>query len=452
MRSVFLLGCALCAACTASAEEVAPKTDQLFFPTGVAVAPGDSLLFVTNANSELVYDSGSVSVIDLAAVDATIAGWTGAGHTIPADCSQDTDHRETLVCDEKQFMLTSAGARIGNFATDVGVQDLHDNGRLRLIIPTRGDPSITWMDWDGSKLVCTKSGGSNALCDEDHRLSYVHNDPNLFLLPDEPYNVYVDSDDDFAIVTHLTSSGITLVDSPRDGNAMIADVMLGLFQADPLTGLFGTTGVAGRGPTGPDDIVYIASREENRIQTVTVGTPANYDPKTHPDHSKYIVPGDFFFDDFVGGSSGFSQDTRGITFSEDGSRLYTINRTPPSLQVFDTSLGPTGFPNNTGIAATDLCRDASTATAVDSGDGDRVYVTCFDTGQVYVVDPSGTGSVEDIIPVGRGPYAVAAARSRNRIYVTNYLEDTIAVIDTSPTSPMRNRVVLRIGIPKTPGT
>jgi hypothetical protein len=29
--------------------------------------------------------------------------------------------------------------------------------------------------------------------------------------------------------------------------------------------------------------------------------------------------------------------------------------------------------------------------------------------------------------------------------VTNFLEDTVAVIDVSPTSPRKNRVVLRIG-------
>ena len=450
MRSVFLLGCALAAGCTASAAEVAPPPNQLFFPTGMAVAPGDSLLFVANANSELRYDSGSVSVIDLAAVDSVIAGWTGASHTVPDGCSPDTDHRETLVCDEKQFILADAGARVGNFATAIGVQDLH-NGQLRLIVPTRGDPSVTWMDWDGSRLTCNTGTGSNQLCDEEHRLLYVHNDPNLFLLPDEPFDVFVDSVADFAIITHLTSSAITLIDSPRDGKAMIADVLLGLFQPDPATGLFGTTGVSGRNP-GPNDIVYVGSSQENRIQMLTVGTPANYDPINHPEHSKYIVPGNFFFDQFVGDGAGLSSDTRGMAFSQSGDRMYQINRNPPSLQIYDTSLGPTGFPQNTGIAATDLCREASQVTVLDPGDGERAYVTCFQDGQIYVVDPRGTGSVEDVIPVGRGPYAVVAAPSRGEIFVSNNLEDTVAVIDVSPTSPLRNRVVLRIGVPKPPGS
>ena len=56
------LVCIGLAACTASADEVSPPKDQFFFPTGLAIAPDESRLFVTNANSELRYDSGSINV------------------------------------------------------------------------------------------------------------------------------------------------------------------------------------------------------------------------------------------------------------------------------------------------------------------------------------------------------------------------------------------------------
>ena len=139
-----------------------------------------------------------------------------------------------------------------------------------------------------------------------------------------------------------------------------------------------------------------------------------------------------------------------MAFSANGDRLYLVNRRPPSLQVFDTSLGPTGFPKNKGIAATDLCRDASTLAVMDAGAGDRAYVSCFSDGELYVVDPRGQASLEDIVLVGRGPYAVTAAPTRKKVYVTNFLEDTVAVVDVDPTSPTYNRVVLRIGEPRTP--
>lgn len=441
MRTVFLLACTPLLACTASSNEVHPHENDdsaLFYPTGLAVAPNDSVLFVANANSELRYDSGSVIVLDLALVDQISNAWTSS-KTLPDGCHQDADHVETLVCSEERFIETGAGARIGNFATDIAVQDFKSGGPLRLIVPTRGDPSIAWIDWDGSKLSCSNQSGF-ALCDETHRLAYVHNDPNIGLLPEEPFDAYAGKD--FAIVTHLTTGAITLLDSPPGGDASIADVQTGLFAADPLTGLRGSTGVAGRGDSG---LVYVGSRSEDRIQTLSVGRPVNSDVAP-----PYIVPEEYFFLDLVGGNAGGSTDTRGMQFSATGDRLYLINRRPPSLQIYDTSLDAGGAPRNKGIAATDLCREASTLAVLDSGDGERAYVTCFQDGQIYVVDPRGASSVEDIITVGRGPYSVVAAPTRKKIYVSNFLEDTVAVIDVDPTSPTHDRVVLRIGETKAP--
>lgn len=448
MRSVpvLALGCAgLLAACTADAEEVRPIESELFFPTGLTVAPDESVAFVANANSELRYDSGAITVLDLEAVDRVIAAWNATGE-IPAgddngdgepDCAQDLDRRETLVCDEARFIRLHAGVRIGNFATDIALQDL-GNGAVRLVVPTRGDPSIAWADWDGTRLSCGP-GADFGLCDDAHRLSFIQNNADLGGIPEEPFGVYADSAGEFAMVTHLTTGAVTLIDSPREGLVQVADVLTGIFAADPSTGLRGATGVVGR-PSSTSTVVYVSSRSEDRIQTFTVGRPVN-------DAPPYLLPGNWFFLQAVGGNTGIggSRDTRGMTFSPDGSRLYLVNRRPPSIQVLDTSIGPTGFPKNETIGATDICRQASTVALAGSGDDERAYVTCFQDGQLYVIDPRGLVQVEDIILVGRGPYAVTPARTRNRLFVTNFLEDTIAVIDTQPGSPTRNRVVLRIG-------
>jgi len=438
MRSACLVLCGLFAGCTASADEVAPDGDNLFFPTGAAVSPDDSILFVANANSELRYDSGTVGVLDLETVDVVAREWMLNG-TVPSGCGPDPDHAETLLCSrEADFMRADAAARIGNFATDIAVQDTGD-GTLRLIVPTRGDPSVAWLDWDGSQLVCNKKSTQGfALCDEAHRLQFVHNDESLSGLPDEPYDAFADSAGEFAIVTHLTTGAVTLIDSPIGRPARVSDVLAGFFAADPTTGLRGATGVAGRTPTAGGDIIYVASRSEDRIQTFTVGRPVNnVDP--------YLLPGNFFFLNLVGANGGGSNDSRSLAFSPGGDRLYVVNRKPPSVQIFDTSLSATGVPRNVGIGATDVCRQASTLAVMDSGDGERAYVTCFQDGQLYVIDPRGLSTVEDIVTVGRGPYAVATAPSRKKVYVTNFLEDTVAVVDVAPESIFHNRVVLRIG-------
>lgn len=438
-----LLGCALASACTASSEDVRPPPDQLFFPSGVGVAPDSSVLFVVNANSQLRYDSGSITVIDLKVVESVIDQWVNQKDA--GSCAPDFDHRETLICDEAAFVKTDAGVRIGNFATDIALQNFGD--KVRVFVPARGDPSVAWADYENESLSCTTGSARFALCDDAHRLSTVQNDPDLGPITEEPFGVFADGVNGFAVVTHLSNGAVTLIDSPADGNAQIADVKFNVFAADQATGIRGATGVAGRLKGTDSDIVYVGSRSDDRIQTFTIGRPVN---KALP----YLLPGDYFFLDAVGGNTGGSTDTRDLQFSPTGDRMYVVNRRPPSLQVFDTTSidpdDPSGFPRNVATGASDICRQASKATVFGDGDEERAYVTCFQDGQVYVVDPRGQSQVEDIITVGRGPYSAVAAASSSRrlLFVSNFLEDTIAVIDVTPTSATRNRVVLRIGQPK----
>ncbi|MBA3819050.1 MAG: hypothetical protein H0X17_09175 [Deltaproteobacteria bacterium] len=438
-----LLGVAMVAGCTASGDDVRPPEDRIFFPTGAAISPTESHLFVANANSDLTYDSGTLSVFDLARVGEVTSAWA-TRREAPAGCSQDANFTETLMCPETVLLASTAqsGVRIGNFATDIAVQDRAE-GRLRLIVPTRGDPSIAWVDWDGGRLSCNTSTEGNALCDDAHRLSFLLNDADLPSIPEEPFAAFADSQGDFAMVTHLTTGAVTLIDSPRDGDAVITDVVGGIFAADPTSGLRGATGIAGRTPRQSGDIIYVGSRSEDRIQTFTVGRPVNGAPP-------FLLSGNYFFLDAVGNNNGQSNDTRGMAFSGSGERLYLVNRRPPSLQIIDTSIGPTGVPRNEASGATDICRQASTLAVADSGDGERVYVSCFQDGQLYIINPRGAGSVDDIVTVGRGPYSVVAAPNKQQLYVTNFLEDTIAVVDIAPGSVTRNRVVLRIGEPRLP--
>jgi hypothetical protein len=452
----------LIASCTASAEDVRPPPDQLFFPSGLAVTPPGktaAALFVANANSELRYDSGPINVIDLRTVRSVVSDWAKGVLPAEGDCVQDPDHRETLVCDEKPFMLPGAAVRIGNFATDIAVEDFTDPNtadtmKLRVFVPTRGDPSIAWADYDGERLSCANAEGF-AQCDDKHRLSSVFNDPNQPPVTDEPFDVFAMSQPaaesggtkrGFAIVTHLTTGAVPLIDAPEDGTVQISDVANLLFASDISTGLRGSTGVAGK-PGMPDGLIYVGSRVENRIETLTVGRPENGAPP-------YLLPSTYFFLNAVGRNTGGSIDTRGVRFSPNGDRFYVVNRRPPSLQIYDTTLGPSGVPQNNAVGATDICRQASSVAVMDVGTPDapeeRAYVTCFQDGEVYVVDPRGQSQVEDIITIGRGPYAIAGAKDQKLLFVSNVLEDTIAVVDVDPASASHNRVVLRIGKPREP--
>lgn len=443
MPRVVALALVAAAGCTANSEEVRPLAQDIFFPTGLTISPDQRFLFFTNANSELRYDSGSLDVIDLDVVDQVANAWTGrtTGYAPPTGCQVDDTQRYTLLCDDlgapaPAFILPDANVRIGNFAASVAVQSLPaDPSHLRVIVAVRGDPSVTYADWDSARLACS-SETAFPLCDDAHRLTNLRDEVDL-PIADEPFQVFVDPTNEFAAVTHLTSGSVTLVDSPADGPPRLTDELTGLFAADN-TGARGAAGIAGRDPTGAGaDILYVTSRTEDRVQMLTVGEgPAG----------KQLVPSRFFFLDAVGSNTGGSADTRYAAFTDGGTRLLLVNRKPPSLQVYDTSLDQTGFPANRFVSGTDLCANASNLALGDVGDGARAFITCFNDGEVYVIDPDPLPEVEAIVTVGRGPFGIAVSESRKKLYVTNFLEDTIAVVELDPASALRYQVILRIGV------
>jgi DNA-binding beta-propeller fold protein YncE len=138
--------------CTASSDEVHPPGNELFFPSGMAISPDQKVLFVAQANSELRFDSGAISVLDVGRIQATVTAWT-AGHQDfggASDCAADPDHSETVICDEAYFMNVGAGVRIGNFATDLAIQSF-PSGASRVFAITR---TARWRAARPSSSAC----------------------------------------------------------------------------------------------------------------------------------------------------------------------------------------------------------------------------------------------------------------------------------------------------------
>ncbi len=430
------IGCALAAAfalggCPASVDDVRPPGDQFFYPTAMALSPDESTMFVVNANADLLYNTGSVTVVDLDALDALIAAPTGR------DCDRDADRPGLWQCDESEAVAGAGdrGARIGNFANDIDVQDLGD-GALRLFLTVRGDPSVTWIDYRGGQLECA---GSEAipLCDDDNRVLRFFDDPGSSLITGEPFQIYVDPDAEYAVVTHLINAAVSLIYTPRNGEPVLSDTLSGLFNASGS--VQSSLGVAGRKVPGePESLIYITSRSENRVYMAYVEDEIGPLPR--------LVPNQFFFLNSVT-PSGNIQDSRGIAFGRDGARAYIVNRSPPALHVLDTSTTPTGQPKNEILTNVELCRDPAEVVVADTGRGERTYISCFPEGLVFVVDPE-LGVLDAVISVGLGPNGMAVDSQRQRLYVANYLEDTIAVVDINPDSETANEVVLKLGRPK----
>jgi YVTN family beta-propeller protein len=449
MKFVRLASALLLGACTAGEAEVSPPRFAFYYPTGLALSKDaeQAFLFVASANADLRFSAGTVQTLDLAAVDAIAAGW--AGGSAAATCAPSISTPRTLLCpmdDEDNapaFVVENGGAQTGNFSVDVGVQ-LLDDGKQRLFSTVRGDPSITYMDFDPSARVMD-CGNESAFqrCAESHRLDVIRKDEDEGALFPEPFYVLVDNAREHVFVSHLTSGFVTLVSAPLDGTVpYIADLQGGFFQGT-VSNSFGATGMA----ADANGIVYVASRSEGRIARVRAAVGSEIvDDDGVGDELLVRVP-DFLFID--GLNPGDANEVRSIAFSGDGRSLYVMNRSSPQLLVYDVTPTPTGAPSHQLLRRVEICgQAASLAVARMAPDQpERVYIPCFSTGQVWVIDPL-RGTLDAIIESGRGPNAAVASPSHGKVYVTNYAEDTISVIDTEPGSATENFVVLKLGVPR----
>ena len=469
------------AACTAGETDVAPPQYTFYYPSALKVSPSEQSLFVLSANSDLRYSSGTVTVLSLDAVEALTEAWLGS-HTLPAGCTSLVDRPEIAQCptadgdNPTSVMVPNATVKLGNFGVDLGLQQLYrDNapsGRLRIFATVRGDPSITWIDFDeAAGQVDCGSSGTYTRCSPEHRLTRLRSDVNLQSIPPEPFYLYVDGDSESVFAAHLTTGAVTLADAPRQEGSvpMVHDINQSFWAPVGQLGLVGAVAVAARSPGNPNGLVYVSSRREARVTAlrvaksaanpVGVSCPDGSCPPAYDCHAedslchksdgrpwKTLTPVTAFFFDGISGS-GYSGDARALAFSTDGNRLYLVSRTPSSLKVFDTSIDATGAPRNALIGVMEICDQPATLELADFGRGLRVVVPCFLTGQVWVVDPA-TLTIESVEDVGRGPTAVAVSLSRKRIYVANYAEDTLSVLDATPGARTEARMVLRIGTPR----
>ncbi|RYE88147.1 MAG: hypothetical protein EOO75_13605, partial [Myxococcales bacterium] len=189
-----------------------PRPREFYYPTGLVTSPGGRSLFVANSDFDLQYRAGTVQAIDLERLRGLVArlqppaadGGPGTGQVrcealglatndasdsilypgacAPIDLDAPPDGQGTLVRNS---------VNIGAFATDIQVMRQPDTAfpgeqgeaggpnadgstRARLLLPVRGDPSLTWIDIDDDtggnqtfQMACGQ--GTSGRCDDAHR-------------------------------------------------------------------------------------------------------------------------------------------------------------------------------------------------------------------------------------------------------------------------------------------
>jgi YVTN family beta-propeller protein len=418
-----------------------------------------------------------------------------------AQCCWDVLDPLILNCDERVYVRSDVTVRIGSFAGQPVFQRLKPGSTPvaagigeRMFVPVRGNGSVTLLDLstatpEAPRLYCTGTRTAPtslpgytqepfAVCDPAWTITRADDpaveplapnipDNEVLRLPDEAYALAVDDllANPLLYVGHLSNGALSLVylGTGEDDFPELLGTNGAIVPPD-ANGARGLTSLRVRYPGPPTDPnvcggpVYATSRYRNVASSFVVagidGADCTFTPQLEPSDSRTLavigrgdvlstgVPGtetrgiEFMSAAEVGGSSGGGGDV-----------IFLLQRTPPVLAALDAS-------TNLPFATVELCQgpvalsQQKTVDGVAFGlDGPSLFVTCFDSGEVYVIDASAP-RVKAIIPVGRGPVSIVFDETDpTRGYIVGFGANNVSVVDLDPASPTHYRVIQRIGFP-----
>ncbi len=491
-----------------------PDNRIFFPGGGVIESAGPGLgrwLYVVNSNSDLRYNAGTVVAVDLQAVrldyqdpdgkpavapdgmpwrqcldaDSSFADtrFVPGANVLPNhQCCWDYLDPKILNCDEQKYILRDRTIRTGNFGGRPVLQQLHDQsipGRHRMFLPVRGDVAIGMIEIapqnaDDVQFLCTgpRSMPTNpqtkfASCDPNWRITRTDdplNNPGAIdlpadeieQLPDEPYALAVDDDLEVLYVGHLRGGGVSMIDLGSGQSELtprLLQVYGGLLPPD-ANGSQGVTSLTIKNRSTCRGPVYVTSRYNPLVGSFVVYGLDNCDPAARTDAQgargiTIVGTGQVLSTGLMGAETrgiefvGTGTDSAGIAHDPD--RAFILQRTPPALVAVDTVA-------QVPFATIEVCQSPTNLVQQkdDNGRAVALFVTCFDAGEVYVIDPW-TPRVRAVIPIGRGPITTilppegAQAADTNRAYVIGFGANNVAVIDLDPLSPTQYRVIQRIG-------
>lgn len=489
--------------CSLGQSGIEPPNDQIFLPSGLAIDPAGDWLYVVNSNNDLRFNAGTVLPLDLVKAkshrDRGLASWPDCTTTFfesdedPAalaeqpdqPCCVDLVNRHILNCNGRAYAQPDATVQIGSFGAATAVQrptgkdsPWADGVSFRLFITVRADPSVTFMDvrrplGGAPELRCTGPRDSsdpqsrNAFCDDHWRVRRpggAEIEDNV--LPEEPHSLTLDETRGILYVGHLAvtvrgtsrGGGISTIDVRGLVNAstpnVINQVSRTVFPTSLVQGVTAVTLPPPRDPNDPnsppdpnDPAVFAVSRSGPDITGMVLLCGDACD--TDPPRDLTLVPGEQIK------STAFyptGTDIRGFLLSPlDRNKGYVLHRNTPESSGSANPEALVVLDRRTGQARSilEICSGANNMQFHNTGRGDLLFISCYEGGQVYVVDPEAL-LVKSIVEAGHGPNALTfSPTDRTVAYVADYADNNVAVIDLEPGSPTEYMVVQRIGFPHT---
>jgi DNA-binding beta-propeller fold protein YncE len=490
------------AGCSLGQSGINPPVDQIFLPSGLAVDPNGNWLYVINSNNDLRFNAGTLLALDLQKAKRdrdNSAPWPECSTThfiddespetlaatLDAPCCSDRLQPHVLNCNERAYVQADATVQIGSFGGDAIIQTYTgaDGAPVsRVFIVVRAEPSITFVDITYSNgSVHMRCNGSrqdpdpqlvNPFCDDNWRIrrsSGAAITDNV--LPEEPHSLVLDEDWGILYVSHLTitvnrqivGGGVSTIDAralldPQAPN-VINSIARVVFPTSPVQGV---TAMTLDKPGNPNGVLYAVARSSADITGMVL--QKCYDPgpieepvpicdASGPVRDLSLVPGEQITSSVFLPSG---TDVRGFLLSPDGNEAYVLHRNSPdvttstdpaALVVLNRRPGPNGEPANQPSAILEICSGANEMQFHDAGRGSLLYITCFEGGQIYVVDPQAP-LVVGIIEAGHGPTSLRfSPTDPTSAFVVDFADNDVSVIDLKPGSQTEYMVVQRLGFP-----
>jgi hypothetical protein len=485
-----------------SSAVMQPDGDWLYVANSNAdLRFNDGTVLVMNVGEDrtVATDSGPVTLRGAASDRARPSDWAVCPQqdyvyplprSTPPTCCWDALDSNILNCDERLYVEADATVRIGSFASgmvwqpnckspcDVGCTA--DPNGSRLIIGVRGDTSVTWVDvvppGDGPHpgLRCRQDGAGGTLAECTQKVTETTSvlfsqsgDPNApsVGLPDEPFALALDQLHGLLYVGALVgntsvvaSGGISLFDVSETGLPSVAGFPPAPKFIAPFNspfppngaGNFGVTALSmhaplGTPPLGPQEL-FVSSRYVPQIATMVPFLSGNQNSTTWncaPASDVVLLGGSDSLSSGLVGS-----EMRGVAIidppdsSDQPQRAFALQRVPPDLISYDIDRNASGALTVRTSALLETC---SSPTYLYH-QGTRLYVNCFDTGEIYVFDAT-IPTLLTSFQVGRGPAGMVFDPKLPVAYVLNFTQNDIAVVDLAPGSPTEDHVIQRIGFP-----
>lgn len=237
------------ASCYETGDGAAPPLDRFYYPVGMSVSHGGSVLYVANSDFDLQFNGGTLQSYDLTRIRKDVLDLLASP---PPGCPEnppvlrDDGRRQTLgeTCapptDSRVYVRDTAV--IGAFATDMllsatpgalaAIRNAVPGTRAvdRLFVPVRGNATLTWASVVRDEptqvppadpaagyapwvLGCGQAA-STRRCDAIHQVGEDKNEPGNtrgLTLPGEPFGIAASEDGESLVITHQNSQNTSLL-------------------------------------------------------------------------------------------------------------------------------------------------------------------------------------------------------------------------------------------------